>query len=120
MMEETGEWQGEWLPFDDGASIGETGSEGVVLRDEEYGGGARITLERDGFAAPFSITCGVYGWLVHTRFFAAGWEAEREYAAMKPELAAIVDLAPLIDDPDVDAKMDAVVAAIGRFVDEFP
>jgi hypothetical protein len=81
---------GAWLPYDDGASIRDSGSEGVILRDEEYGGGVRITLERGGFA-PFSITCGVYGWMVHTRFFSAHPEAEREYAAMQPELAAIVD-----------------------------
>jgi len=111
---------GAWLPFDDGASLGETGSEGgVILRDEEYRGEARITLERGGFA-PFSITCGVYGWMVHTRFFSTLPEAEREYAAMQPELAAIVEMIPLTSDPDVDAKMDAVSDAIGRFVDRFP
>jgi hypothetical protein len=111
---------GAWLPFDDGESIGQRGSEGgIILRDDEYRGGARITLERDG-VAPFAITCAVYGWMVHTRFFSALPDAEREYALMQPELAAIVDLAPLTSDPDVDAKVDAVTAAIGRFVDEFP
>jgi hypothetical protein len=109
-----------WLPFDGGASLGLTGSEGVILRDDEYEGGARITLERDGFAAPFSITCGVYGWMVHTRFFAHGWEAERAYAAMRPELAAIVDVLPLASELDDDAKVDAAVVAINRFVDRFP
>jgi hypothetical protein len=111
---------GSWLPCDDGASLGERGCEGgVILRDDEYRGGARITLERGGFA-PFSITCGVYGWMVHTRFFSTLPEAEREYALMQPDLAAIVDSQPLAADPDVDAKMDAVTAAIGRFVDRFP
>jgi hypothetical protein len=111
---------GAWLPFDGGASIGVIGSEGgVILRDDEYRGDARITLERGGFA-PFSITCGVYGWMVHTRFFSTLEEAEREYALMQPDLAAIVDSQPLTTDPDVDAKMDAVAAAIGRFVDRFP
>jgi len=111
---------GSWLPFDDGASIGLVGSEGgTILRDDEYRGDARITLERGGYA-PFSITCGVYGWMVHTRFFSTLAEAERDYARMQPELAAIVDSQPLAADPDVDAKMDAVIAAIGRFVDRFP
>ena len=111
---------GAWLPFDGGASIGEPGSDGgAIVRDDEYRGGARITLERGGFAA-FSITCGVYGWMMHSRYFAALPEAEREYAAMQPELAAIVDALPLQADPDTDAKTDAASAAIGRFVDRFP
>ena len=116
MMED----EGSWTPFDEGASLGEDGSEGgVILRDDEYRGDARITLERTGQTA-FAITCGVYGWMVHTRFFSALPEAEREYAAMQPHLAAIADSLPFTTDPDLDAKMDAVSAAIGRFVDEFP
>ena len=111
---------GAWLPFDGGVSLGEPGSDGgAIVRDDEYRGGARITLERGGFA-PFSITCGVYGLMMHSRYFAALPEAEREYAAMQPDLAAIVDSQPLTTDPDLDAKMDAVIAAIGRFVDRFP
>jgi len=109
-----------WLPFEDGTSIGLTGSEGVILRDDDYRGEARITLERDSHAAPFAITCGVYGWMVHTRFFDVLPEAEREYAAMQPELAALVELIPFTSDPDFDAKMDAVIVAIHRFVDRFP
>jgi hypothetical protein len=112
---------GSWVPFDDGASIGERGSEdGVILRDDEYRGEARITLERDGGTAPFAITCGVYGWMVHTRFFSTLAEAEREYALMQPALAAIADAQPLTTDPDLDARMDAVSDAIGQFVDRFP
>ena len=109
-----------WLPYDEGSSIGEAGSDGgVIVRDDEYGGGARITLERGNFAS-FSITCGLYGWMVHTRFFSTQAEAEREYAAMQPELAALVDSIPLTGDPDADEKRDAVYDAISRFVDRFP
>jgi hypothetical protein len=37
-----------WQPFDNGATVGQRGSEdGVTLRDEEHDLGARITLERD-------------------------------------------------------------------------
>jgi hypothetical protein len=111
---------GAWVPFDDGESLGEDGSEGgLILRDDEYQGDARITLERTGQTA-FAITCGVYGWMVHTRFFSALADAQREYAAMQPRLAAIADALPFTTDPELDAKMDGVVAAIGRFVDEFP
>jgi hypothetical protein len=117
MMEDAG----VWLPLDDGATTGEQGSEGgVILRDDEYRGESRITLERDGAIAPFAITCGVYGWMVHTRFFATLDEAEREYARMQPELAAIVEMIPLTADPDVDRKLDAVAHAIGAFVERFP
>lgn len=109
-----------WLPFDEGSSIGETGSDGgVIQRDDEYRGEARITLERDG-VTPFSITCGVYGWMVHTRFFSSRDEAEREYAAMQPGLAALADSIPLTGDPDVDEKQDALIDALNRFVDRFP
>lgn len=115
----TGDSDG-WVPYDDGGSIGEAGSDGgVIVRDEEYRGAARITLERGGFAA-FSITCGVYGWMVHSRYFAALPEAEREYDAMRPALAAIVDALPLAADPGADAQTDAAIDMLGRFVDRFP
>ncbi len=98
----------EWLAFDHGATLGKRGSEGgVILTDEEYPSGARITLERDGTIAPFSITCGIYGTLVHTRFFSRQDEARAEFAAMKVELARLAD-------DGVDA------AALERFVERFP
>ena len=69
----------EWYPCDDGDTLGETGTDGgVIVRDEEHPYGARITLEQGGFAA-FSITCGIYGWMVHTRFFSARAEADAAY-----------------------------------------
>ena len=35
-----------WFQFEEGHSIGQTGSEdGVILRDEEHVDGARVTLE---------------------------------------------------------------------------
>ena len=59
-----------WQPFDDGKTIGQRGSEkGIIVGDEEHLEGARVTLEQDGEAAPYAITCGIYGWMVHTRFF---------------------------------------------------
>jgi hypothetical protein len=78
----------QWIRFNDGASIGQRGSEnGVILRDDEHSLGARITLERDGAIAPFSITCGLYGWMVHTRFFSTQQEAEAEYEQMQDGLS---------------------------------
>ena len=72
----------DWSPFDDGATLGQTGSEGgIILRDEEHLLGARITLEQGGRIALFSVTFGVYGLLTHTRFFGTQTEGEREYTS---------------------------------------
>lgn len=110
-----------WSAFDSGKSIGAIGSEsGVILRDDEHSNGARITLERDGSAAPFAITCGIYGWMFHTRFFGDEREAQTEFDLMKAELSKIVAMIPLTSDPEVDAKSRAVTEAIQKFVGRFP
>ena len=70
----------DWYTFNRGATLGTEGSErGVIVTDEEHALGARLTLERGTQTAPFAITCGVYGWLVHTRFFPSETEANAEY-----------------------------------------
>jgi hypothetical protein len=72
-----------WAPYGGGESVGDTGSEGgIIIRDEVHRGGARITLERDGRIAPFSITCGIYGWMVHTAFFGSLNEADERFGRM--------------------------------------
>ena len=81
-----------WYPVDDGATVGQTGSEkGVILDDEEHSLGARITLEKGGDIAPFSVTCGIYGLLVHTRFFSDEADGKQAYEAMKLGLVAVAD-----------------------------
>lgn len=108
-----------WRPFDDRVTLGQPGSEGgVTIHDEEHEGGARATLERDCGSAPWTVTCGVYGWFFHTRFL--GSEAEAEFPAMLAGLAAIVDLIPRVDEPECDAKMRVVGEAIRKFVARFP
>jgi hypothetical protein len=43
----------DWTPFENGTSLGATGSEGgTILRDELHPDGARITLERTGSVSP--------------------------------------------------------------------
>ena len=80
----------EWTPFEDGDSLGTKGSEGgTILIDLEHPEGARITLERGGEVAPFSITCGVFGWLTHTRFFAGSDEATGAFSEMLSPLAQL-------------------------------
>ena len=93
---------------------------GAILLDDEHGWGARITLEQPGAFGPFGITCGIYEWMVHTHYCATLEVARRDYAAMKAELEAILELIPLRSDPAVDQKMERVSTEISRFVDKFP
>jgi len=110
-----------WYTFDNGKSIGQRGSEsGLIVRDEEHGGGARITLEREGKTAPFAITCGIYGWMVHTRFFGTESEAQREFESMRAELSRIISTIPLVADSEVDSKSQVVTDCISEFVERFP
>lgn len=111
----------DWQPYEDGATIGLTGSEGgVIVRDDEHTGGARITLERECRVAPFAITCGIYGWAVHTRFIADEPSAMHAYDAMRADLDSIIALIPGEDDPDAGAKSDAVNEAVAAFMAKFP
>jgi hypothetical protein len=65
-------------------------------------------LEQEADVAPFAITCGIYGWMVHARFFEAESEAQREFEMMKDGLAQVLDTIPLTGDPEIDAKARAV------------
>jgi hypothetical protein len=108
----------EWYPFEAGSTVGGTGPEnGIILRDEEYSASARITLERDGYT-PFAITCGIYDRLVHTAFFATEQEANQAFEAMKGELARIVSLIPLRDEPQASHRY--FQEAMEAFISAFP
>jgi hypothetical protein len=110
-----------WHIFDGGKSIGLAGSEsGVIVRDEEHNDGARITLERDTKNAPFAITCGIYGWMVHTRYFGLEPQAQAEFDSMSTELSKIIATIPLKTAPDVHEKSQAVCESIAEFVRRFP
>ena len=109
-----------WRPFESGKTIGSNGSEsGSIIRDEEHELGARITLESGTTVAPFAITCGVYGWMFHTRFFSSESEAMESFDSMKDSLAVILEMIPSKDDYN-EATMQSVVLAIGNFVERFP
>lgn len=108
-----------WRPYESGTTIGRPGSEhGITVQDDEHEAGSRITLERDCGSAPWTITCGIYGWFFHTRFL--GSNAMEEFTAMQDGLVAILDCIPEVDDPDADAKMELVNKAISEFVVRFP
>ncbi len=97
----------------------ERGTEGgVIILDDEHGLGARITMERAGSGG--AITCGIYGWMVHTRFFDTEGEAREAFDAMKIDLAGILQRIPLKSDPDVDRKTSASGEEMSAFVDKYP
>jgi len=79
-----------WHEFDSGKSLGSIGSEYGVIVDEEYEEGARVTLERDGHLAPWSVTSGIYGSFMHTAFASSEKEGRKKYAEMKDELVTIM------------------------------
>ncbi len=109
-----------WVAFDNGATIGQRGSEGgIIVRDDEHGDGARITLERGcAHCVPFAVTCGVYGWFFHTRF--VGSEAEAEFSAMRDELGAVLKTILRADDPAAESKMLSATEGIKEFASRFP
>ncbi len=58
-----------WIDYDKGSTISSIGSEcGKIITDIEHLSGARITIEKDGTIAPYSLTLGIYGLMFHTEF----------------------------------------------------
>jgi hypothetical protein len=103
-----------WIAYDKGESIGKIGAEGgVILRDEEHELGARLTLKRGNNY--ISVSCSIYGWMDHTRFFSTEAEAQREYLLMKPPLANMVE--NILSAGLNDIKM---WEAIASFVRRYP
>ena len=103
----------EWAPIDGGETIGTEGSEsGTIVRDDEHPLGARVTLERDCAHAPFAVTCGIYGSMVHTTFAGDEAEAEAKYEAMRDRLSEMLAMS--------DDDRDGYYAALDRFVNDFP
>lgn len=108
-----------WHRFENGGTLGRVGSEeGTIVRDEEYSLGARISLERDCRAAPFAITCGIYGWMMHTRFFSSKYEAEMQYEGMKSALAILLEVAE--KTAEIDGGRQVLMAGVSKFVEMFP
>jgi hypothetical protein len=108
-----------WHPFENGGTVGQTGSEeGTMVRDEEHSLGARISLERDCGVAPFAITCGIYGWMLHTRFLGSEDEAETQYEAMKSALAALLEAAD--ETAEIDGGRKVLMEGVSRFVEQYP
>ena len=62
----------------------------------------------------------MYGWVVHTRFFADEAKAHRAYATMRAGLTDLLDQIEAAGDTDEERQLRAVTAAIGDFVRRFP
>jgi hypothetical protein len=102
-----------WTPTHAGTTIGKIGSEGgIILHDDEQPDGSRITLERDGHA-PWSITCGILGVMVHTCFFSTEEQATVAYQDMQ---AALERLTEALSGEPAPGSPDPV----GAFVERFP
>jgi hypothetical protein len=110
-----------WTATEDGFSIGTQGFDGgILVADYEHELGARIVVEDLGEGAHFAITCGIYDWFFHTCFFSKRGDADAACTEMQTALDRIIDSIPMKDDPDRDAKCEAVTASISKFVDAFP
>ncbi len=109
----------EWHPSESGETIGQKGSEeGIVVRDEEHPLGARITLEREARIAPFAITCGIYGWMMHTRYFSSEAEAETQYDLMKTSLSELLEAAE--QTAEIDGGRQVMFDGIDEFIGTYP
>jgi cobalamin biosynthesis protein CbiD len=108
-----------WHPAENGVTLGQTGSEqGVTLHDEEHDLGARITLERDTRVAPFAITCGIYGWMLHTRFLGSEDEAQTQYGLMKNAIGELLEEAER--SAGIDGGRKILMDGCSKFVETFP
>ncbi len=97
--------ENNWYEYDDGYSVGTVGSsDGAIVRDEEHKSGARITLEEENSFADFAITCGVFGWMFHTRFFGDEDEANEAFDEMKAELDKVLEALPSEEAADEDDR----------------
>lgn len=107
-----------WTSFKADDWLDGLGTEGGhIVLDEEYRRTARITLEEGCQTAPFAITCGIYGWMVHTRFLGSDGDARAEFLRMKKALAKIADMIP---PKNADASLTPISGAISDFVAQFP
>lgn len=88
-----------WNQTDNGETIGTIGSEsGEVIKDMEHSKGARLTLEKGGDIAPYSITSGVYGYFFLTTYLSTLEEGISELESMKAEISEFFDTKTTSDE----------------------
>lgn len=110
-----------WQPYEGGSTLGLQGSEGgTITWDEEYAGQVRLTLEQDESRSFYAITCGVAGWMVHTRFFGSSAEATAAFEEMRPALMELLSkLPPSEPKPSREALREGG-AVLSGFIARFP
>ncbi|MDR1539419.1 MAG: hypothetical protein LBU32_15750 [Clostridiales bacterium] len=80
-----------WYLYDDGATIGKVGScSGIIVRDSEFNAKARLTAESGSALSPYSVTCHVYGVLLHTVKYQNNAVADAAYDRMKVDVERYV------------------------------
>ena len=91
----------------------------MIVRDVEYEGGARATLERDSKYSPWAFTCGVYGLGVHSAYFESEPTAQKAFAELLPMLAEAHDALPDADVPAAELDWSAASALLRRIAERF-
>lgn len=88
----------KWYRFNNGKTIGTIGSEGgVIVTDYEHSDGARVTIEKGGDIAPYSVTIGIYGLMFHTAFSSSLDEAENQEEILRQKIEAVFSLLDVSD-----------------------
>jgi hypothetical protein len=110
-----------WRPYQGGSTLGLQGSEGGTISwDEEYADQVRITLEQDESRSFYAITCGVAGWMVHTRFFGSSAEALAAFEEMRPALVELLSSLPPSDPKPSREVLREGGARLAGFISRFP
>jgi hypothetical protein len=112
-----------WKPLDNkaenGFSTGRGSEGGLIVRDEEHALGARVTLEKECEAAPFAITCGIYGWMMHTCFLSEEGEAGEQHEDMKRAIGELLERVEGLAN-DVEAQRALLMEGCAKLVERFP
>lgn len=107
-----------WTKVDKGSSIGKIGSEGgKITEDLECIDGARVTIEKNGDIAPYSVTLGIYGLIFHTHFTSTEIEAKKVMAfAVKKidEIFTLYETAESERDATWDDEHDRLLSELSE------
>ena len=109
-----------WQPFENGSTLGQTGSEaGTIVRDEEHALGARISCRARHLCCPLRHHLRHLRLdAAHARFFGSQEEAETQYDAMKQALAALLEAAE--KTAESDGGRQVLMEGVSSFVEMFP
>ena len=109
----------DWSGYDDGYSVGMVGaSGGAIVRDEKHKSGARVTLEAETSFAAFAVTCGIYGWMFHTRYLTQENAAFAAYKEMREELEKVLESMPS-DEGASEENREEFAEELEMFVEKF-